>query len=139
MDRRLRALLSRAGKAISDYGMISGGDRIAVGVSGGKDSLTLLYALNHFRRVAPIDFDVLAITVSMGTGTDLSPISHFCKDVGVEFHIEETQIGPIVFQTRRPPRAQPEKSRCCRGRRTLRTVRATLPQPHHRAYWTRRP
>jgi tRNA(Ile)-lysidine synthase TilS/MesJ len=81
--------------------MIARGDRIAVGLSGGKDSFALLWALDHFRRVAPVEFSLVGATVSMGWGADLSPIASFCADLGVEHHIEDTSIGPIVFDSRR--------------------------------------
>ncbi|NPV71464.1 MAG: tRNA 2-thiocytidine biosynthesis protein TtcA [Firmicutes bacterium] len=80
--------------------MIEHGDRLAVGLSGGKDSLSLLYALAHFRRVAPVEFELAAVTVSLGWGTDLSPAASFCESLGVPHHVEDTNIGKIVFDVR---------------------------------------
>jgi tRNA 2-thiocytidine biosynthesis protein TtcA len=63
---KLQQLLSYTRKALDDYRMIEAGDRIAIGVSGGKDSLTLLYALSGLRRFYPKKFEIEAVTVNMG-------------------------------------------------------------------------
>ncbi|MCR5002195.1 MAG: tRNA 2-thiocytidine(32) synthetase TtcA, partial [Lachnospiraceae bacterium] len=71
----LQRLLSYVRKAVDDYHLIDAGDKIAVGVSGGKDSLTLLYALNSLKRFYPNKFDICAVTVDLGFGNlDLDPI-----------------------------------------------------------------
>ena len=94
----LQKLLSFTRKAIDDYKMIDDGDKIAIGVSGGKDSLTLLYALTHLRRFYPKKFDIEAITVSMGLkDMDFSPVEQLCKNLGVNYTIIETQIADIIF------------------------------------------
>lgn len=98
----LQKLLSFTRKAIDDYKMIEDGDKIAVGVSGGKDSLTLLYALSHLRRFYPKKFDIEAITVSMGLkDMDFSQVKKLCKELGVNYTIVETKIADIIFSYRK--------------------------------------
>ena len=96
-----KRLLSFVRRAVDDYGLIDEGDRIAVGVSGGKDSLTLLATLADLRRFYPKKFDIVAITVDMGfEGGDFTPIVDFCKEIGVEYLIERTEIARIIFDVR---------------------------------------
>ena len=98
----VKRLLSFVRRAVDDYDMISEGDKIAVGVSGGKDSLALLCALARLRLFYPKKFDVVAITVDMGfEGGDFSPIQDFCKTLGVEYVIERTEIAKIIFDVRK--------------------------------------
>ena len=98
----LQRLLSYTRRAVDDYQLIDEGDRIAVGVSGGKDSLTLLCALQALRRFYPKKFGVTAVSVDLGfEGFDLSPVQAFCDEIGVEFHIVKTDIGEIVFDARK--------------------------------------
>ena len=80
----MKRMLSFVRRAVDDYGMIEEGDRIAVGVSGGKDSLTLLIGMSELRRFYPIPFSLSAITVDMGfEGSDYSAIETFCRDLNV--------------------------------------------------------
>ena len=98
----LQRVLSLTRKAIDDYDMIEEGDRIAIGISGGKDSLTLLYALSHLRRFYPKHFDIVAVTVDLGWGNlDLSRISELCRELDVEYHIEKTDIYNVIFNERK--------------------------------------
>lgn len=98
---KLQQLLSRVRKAVDDYGMIEKGDRIAVGISGGKDSLTLLYALAHLRIFYPNAFEIHAITVDLGFGNfDLNKIQELCKKLKVPYTIVSTEIADIVFKKR---------------------------------------
>ena len=79
----MKRLLSFARRACDEYDMIEEGDKIAVGVSGGKDSLALLYALAGLRRFYPKKFELCAITIDMGfEGTDFSPIKELCDKLG---------------------------------------------------------
>ncbi len=102
-----KRLLSYVRRGIDDYEMIKEGDKIAVGVSAGKDSLTLLCAMAYLRRFYPKKFTLVAITVDMGfEGTDFSGIRKLCDELDVEYHIEKTQIAKIIFDVRK------EKSPC---------------------------
>ena len=99
---KLQKLLSLTRQAIEDYGMISEGDKIAVGISGGKDSLTLLYALSHLRSFYPRSFDLVAVTVDLGfPGADFEEIRAFCQGLKVPYHVISTQIAPIIFDVRK--------------------------------------
>ena len=83
---KMQRLLSYVRRAVQDYDMIQDGDRIAVGISGGKDSLTLLMALKGLQRFYPKKFEIEAITVSLGfEGMDFSPIQKFCDELGVHY------------------------------------------------------
>ena len=99
---KLQKLLSLTRQAIDAYGMIEENDKIAVGISGGKDSLTLLYALSHLRKFYPDKFDIVAVTVDLGfDNLNLEEIREFCKKLGVEYQIIKTQIAEVVFQVRK--------------------------------------
>ena len=82
--------------------MIEAGDKIAVGVSAGKDSLTLLCAMAQLRRFYPIPFELCAITIDMGfEGTDFEPIRQLCKELDVPYHVIPTEISHIIFDVRK--------------------------------------
>lgn len=90
-------LYSKVRQAIEAYDMIQDGDKIAVGISGGKDSLTLLYALEGLRRFYPKQFSLEAITVHTGIdGMDFSAVQMFCEQLGVPYSVVETEIFEIV-------------------------------------------
>lgn len=98
----LQRLLSYTRKAVDDYSMINSGDKIAVGISGGKDSLTLLYALHGLRRFYPNNFEIEAVTVNAGIeGMDFSPISRLCDELDVNYTVIDTDIYDIVYNIRR--------------------------------------
>ena len=99
---KLQRLYSLTRKAVDDYKMIEEGDHIAIGISGGKDSLTLLYALAGLRRFYPRHFDITAISVNIGfEGFDVSQIKELCDKLEVNFHEIKTQIKDIVFDIRK--------------------------------------
>lgn len=97
MDRQ--KLYSLIRQAIQDYNLISDGDKIAVGVSGGKDSLTLLTALSGMQKFLPQKFELMAITCNVGfDGMDFSPIQELCSTLNIPYEIVHTQIAEIVFE-----------------------------------------
>lgn len=101
----MKKILSAMRKGIEDYKMIENGDKIAVGISGGKDSLALLAALSAFKKFAGISFEVMGITVDMGfKGTDYSAIADFCKELEVEYVCKKTNIAEIIFDIRKENR-----------------------------------
>lgn len=100
----MQKMLGYMRKAVEDFDLIHDGDKIAVGVSGGKDSLVLLYGLVLLKRFIGIDYSVTAITLDPcfnGVCTDYSEISEFCEKLGIEYIIKRTQIGEIVFDVRK--------------------------------------
>ena len=100
----MRRMLSYVRRAVDEYNMIEDGDRIAVGVSGGKDSLTLLEVLSQMRIFYPKKYEIVAITVDMGfEGVDYSEIKEFCRRINVEYIIEKTEIAKIIFDIRKEP------------------------------------
>ena len=99
---KLQQLMSQTRIAIYDYGMIHTGDKIAIGISGGKDSLTLLYALHGLQRFYPEKFDLEAITVDLGNPDfDLSHIRHLCETMQIPYTVVKTEIAQIVFEERK--------------------------------------
>lgn len=98
----MQKMLSYVRRAVDHYHMIEEGDRIAVGVSGGKDSLALLVALAKLRAFYPKKFEIVAITLEMGYAEmDFSPVQTLCDELGVEYIRIPTQIGPIIFDIRK--------------------------------------
>ena len=95
----MQKLMGLVRRCVEDYNMISPGDKVAVGVSGGKDSLVLLQILAGLRQYS--DFSLEAITIDMGLGMDYSAVQAFCDKLGVPYTIIKTQIGPIIFDHRK--------------------------------------
>lgn len=94
---KLQKLYSYTRKAIDDFQMIKENDSIAVGISGGKDSLTLLYALAGLRKFYPIHYSLTAVTVDLGyPDFDLTAIKELCRELDVPYHIIPTEIGAII-------------------------------------------
>ena len=102
-------------KCIDDYHMISSGDRIAVGVSGGKDSLTLLTVLAALRSYYPAPFELAAITIDMGlSGMDFSPVEQYCKELNVGYFCKRSAR---LFSTTGRKRTRARCARRCAGAR----------------------
>ena len=103
MKKYYQRLCGLVRKAVSEYDMIHDGDRVAVGVSGGKDSVLLALALNDLKEYMGIDYSLVAITLDAqftGSQTDFSSISDLFKDKGIEHIVRVTDIGPIIFEER---------------------------------------
>ena len=99
---KLQQLLSFTRKAVDEYQMIEAGDKIAVGISGGKDSLSLLYALAGLRRFYPKPFDLIAITVDLGYEKfHTEKIEALCQELDVPYHVVKTDIARILFEERK--------------------------------------
>lgn len=101
----MNKILSLTRRCVEDYDMIHHGDRIAVGVSGGKDSLMLLMALAKLREFYPIPFMVEAITLDLGTSdpgqrNDFQPVARLCQELGVPYTVIPTQIRWVIFNAR---------------------------------------
>jgi tRNA 2-thiocytidine biosynthesis protein TtcA len=96
---RLTGLVRRC---VEDYKMIQAGETIAVGVSGGKDSVSLLCALANLRRYYPERFELHAVTLSMGfEGMDFTPVAELCKTLEVPYTLQESQLGKLIFEDRK--------------------------------------
>lgn len=108
--KEIQKILSRVRLAVEKYDMIEEGDKIAVGVSGGKDSLVLLMALAELKKFLPRHFDIVALTVDMGFHTceaapspkaDHAEIRALCESLDVPYIVKETELAHIIFDLRR--------------------------------------
>ena len=102
----MNKILSLVRRCVEDYDMIHSGDRVAVGVSGGKDSLMLLAALAKLKEFYPVPFEVEALTLDMGhadgrPGMDFSPIQKFCQELNVPYTIINSEIHHVIFDLRK--------------------------------------
>ncbi len=98
----MKKVLGCIRRADEDFGLIREGDHVAVGVSGGKDSLMLLYALALYRRFSKVNYTLKALTLTMGIGNaDFSPIQILCDKLEVPYVVQETQIGKVIFEDRK--------------------------------------
>ena len=102
----MNKILSLVRRCVEDYDMIQAGDKIAVGVSGGKDSLMLLTALAKLREFYPVPFQLEAVTLDMGhadgrLGMDFSPVADYCRSLGVPYTLKESEIHHVIFDLRR--------------------------------------
>lgn len=98
----MNQILSHTRRCVEDYDMIQAGDRIAVGVSGGKDSMVLLAALVRLKEFYPKPFTVEALTLDLGiAGMDFSPVADWCAAQGISYTVIPTEINHIIFQVRK--------------------------------------
>ncbi len=125
-DRLYRKIKREVGRAIADYGLINDGDRIAVAVSGGKDSYTLLHMLEALRRRAPVKYELLAINIDSGyPGYRSDAIAAHLVDEGFAHHMEKTTHYEVIKEKRRP-----DSSFCSICARLKRGVLYTLARQH---------
>ena len=102
MDKALNEFTGMVRRAVDDYDMIGEGDKIAVGVSGGKDSLVLLLALKHLQSFYPKSFQLEAITIELGfEGMDFAPVAELCRQWDIPYTCLKTDIKEVVFDVRR--------------------------------------
>lgn len=98
----MQQVMSKLRRAIDDYNMISTGERVAIGLSGGKDSALLLSGMHNLSRFHPKNFTVCAVYVDLGIGVvDTDGLKNMCENLGVELLIKETEIGKIIFEYRK--------------------------------------
>lgn len=97
----MQKLMGLMRRCIEDYDMIQDGDKVAVGVSGGKDSLVLLKLLAGLRGYLGKEFTLTAVTIDMGLGMDYSGVCALCEELDVPYKIIQTQIAPIIFDFRK--------------------------------------
>ncbi len=97
----MRRILGSVRKAVEDFNMIQEGDKIAVGISGGKDSLALLKALSLYQNFSKVNYSLEAISIDMFGNSDYSKIQEFCKELNVPFHIVKTDIYEVLFEVRK--------------------------------------
>lgn len=97
----MQKLMGLVRRCVEDYNMISAGDKIAVGVSGGKDSLVLLRLLAGLRQYSDKPFELEAVTIDMGLGMDYSGVQEMCDGLEVPYTIVKTEIAPIIFDYRK--------------------------------------
>ena len=104
----MKKILGCLRRAVEDFNMIEEGDRIAVGVSGGKDSLILLKALRLYQYMSPVKYELEAITLDMGyDGTDWTEVEDYCRELGIPYTIKKTNIAKVVFDVRQEKNPAP--------------------------------
>ena len=97
----MQKMMGMVRRCVDDYKMIEANDRIAVGLSGGKDSIALLALLAAMREYYPLPYELTAISIDLGFGMDFSPIARQCEEWNVPFKVVKTEIAPIIFDYRK--------------------------------------
>ena len=97
----MQKLLSKLRRGINDFKLIENGDKIAVGLSGGKDSIAVLQLLKRYQRFSPEKFELIAITLDPGSGAVFDDMVTMCKELDVPYHLIKTDIYEVVFNIRK--------------------------------------
>jgi len=97
----MKHLLSKFRRAVNDFKLIESGDKIALGLSGGKDSLTLLHLMAKYRLFSPEPFELIAITIDPGTGANFTEMDRMCKELNIPFYLIKSDIKEVVFDIRK--------------------------------------
>jgi len=99
-QRLIKRMFRQVRDANIKYGLVQSGDRVAVAMSGGKDSIAMLYFLDLLLKHTPLLFEIKPVYLDMGFGNDAAAISRYCQDIGYDLIIEESNVGKVVFSTR---------------------------------------
>jgi tRNA(Ile)-lysidine synthase TilS/MesJ len=99
-NRRTKVVFKQLRDANLNYNLIENHDRVAVGISGGKDSLVMLYLLQLLKKYTPLDFSLHPIFLDMGWNSDTAAIQDYCQNLGTQLHIERSNINQVVFDYR---------------------------------------
>lgn len=100
-QRRIKHMFKQVRDASLKYNLVQDGDHIAAGISGGKDSLTMLYFLTLLQEYTPVKFTIQPVCLDMGWGEDYAPVSAYCDGLELDLLVEPTHIGRIVFENRK--------------------------------------
>ncbi|RKD29073.1 tRNA lysidine(34) synthetase [Thermohalobacter berrensis] len=98
-----KLFLNNIRKAVDNFSLIQNGDKILVGLSGGKDSIFLLYSLNLLKNRSYLDFDILGAHIDLNLGVNVTPIKDFCNELNIPFIVEKTDIGQRIFNSDKSP------------------------------------
>ena len=101
MEKIIRTILRKVRNANVNYQLIEKGDRVAVAMSGGKDSMTLLYFLVLLKQRAPFAFELFPVYIDLGWDNQISPMTKYCAGLGCPLQVKSTSIGKIVFDLRK--------------------------------------
>jgi len=100
MKRLQKYIFKQVRNANLNFGLIETGDRVAVGISGGKDSLTLLHFLALLQKYTPLDFEIRPVYLDLGWENDITAVQNYCESIGIPLLVEKTNIGQVVFNFR---------------------------------------